>query len=164
MIIKFIGETSLNKLPKIVKEITADIQSRAGIEGSKFTVKDVELGLLFNVNGEKMMLSSEVDGVVEPFKIYVELDEKGNVKAKKDNENESFMDEYSKAISRGEEKEYAEIESEFEDSDLEEVEVIEAFDMKEVKYRIKGSDEMAVRYYKNGLLVGEYAYKQKEGN
>lgn len=164
MIIKFHGETSPNKLQKMIKEIVSDIQTRAEIEESKFTLKDVEVGILFNVNGEKMMLSSEIDGVKEPFKVHVQLDEKGNIKAKKDNENESFADEYEKAVARGfASPDYSEIKSVFLDVDLEFIDEVKAGDMTAKHYRHRITRESVVRYYKNGILVGEMGYKEKEG-
>lgn len=163
MIIKIHGETSVNKLPTIIRDITADIQNRAGLEGKKFNLKDAEIGVLFNVNGEKMMLSSEVDGVIEPFVVHVELDEKGNVKRTKDNEEESFLDDYSRAIAKGlESPTIQEIMSVYNDEDL------DCFDSESggdlvayhYKHRIE-KDLKVIRYYRNGVLVGETGYKKE---
>lgn len=161
MIIKLYGETSLNKLPKILREVITDIQGRAGIEESKFTLKDLEVGILFNVNGEKMMLSSEIEGIVEPFKVFVELDEKGNIKNKKDNEEETFQDDYTRAIAKGLENPLnKEIDSVYNDKDLE-------FDFEEVGgdlvakyYTVKETGDKVVRYYRSGVLVGEIGLKK----
>lgn len=164
MIIKFHGETSPNKLQKMIKEIISDIQTRAELEESKYTLKDVEIGVLFTVNGEKMMLSSEVDGVKEPFKVHVQLDEKGNIKTKKDNENESFADDYEKAVARGfASPDYSEIKSIFKDADLDFKKEVKAGDMTAKHYTHKITRESVVRYYKKGVLVGELGYKEKEG-
>lgn len=164
MIIKLHGETTMNKLPKVLKEVIEDIQSRAGIEQSEFTLKDAELGVLFNVNGEKMMLSSEIDGTVEPFMVHVELDAKGNIKVKKDNEEESFLDEYSKAIAKGlESPTTKEIESVFNDEDLIEYDSESGGDLVAIHYKHKIEKDLSViRYYRNGILVGETGYKKKE--
>ena len=120
MILKFKGETSLNKLPKLIKEVTADIQQRAGIPETQFKIKDAELGLIFKVGEEMHYLNVEHEGVPEIFKVAVELDEKGNIKKAVDNEKESFMDDYSKARAKGVADEIGrtEIESVYNDSDL----------------------------------------------
>ena len=163
MIIKLHGETSLNKLPKILKEVIADVQKRAGIEEPKFTVKDVELGILFTIDGEKMMLSSEINGVVEPFILHVELDKKGNILRQKDNENESFLDDYSRAIAQGlDSPTTKEIESVFNDEDLVQEHEENGGDLIAKHYVHTLTGENVVRYYRNGILVGETGYKKKE--
>lgn len=163
MIIKLHGETSLNKLPKILKEVITDIQKRANIEETKFSVKDAELGILFTVNGEKMMLSSEIDGVIEPFKVHVELDAKGNVVKKKDNEEESLLDDYSRAIAKGlESPTTEEIESVFNDEDLIQEHEESGGDLVAKYYKNIATGEHVIRYYRNGILVGETGYKKKE--
>ena len=162
MIIKFHGETSPNKLTNMLKEIIEDIEKRTGIEGTKYTLKDVEVGVLFNVNGEKMMLSSEIDGVKETFKVHVQLDEKGNVKLKKDNEHESFSDEYAKAVAKGFKAESEEeIESNFKDEELEIIGEEVGGDLKEVHYVHKKTDEHVLRYFRKEKLIGELSYKPK---
>lgn len=163
MIIKLHGETSLNKLPKILKEVITDIQNRAGIEESKFNIKDLEVGILFNVNGEKMFLSVQHEGVKETFTVHVELDGKGNIKSNKDNENESFLDDYSKAVSKGLANPVTkEIESVYNDEDLIEESRIDAGDLVEITYTEIFTGEKVQRYYRNGVLVGEIGYKNKE--
>lgn len=164
MIIKLHGETSINKLPKILKEVVENIQTRAGLDESKFTIRDAEVGILFNVNGEKMMLNSEIDGVVEPFTVVVELDEKGNIKIAKDNEEESFLDDYSRAIAKGLESPTTEpIESVFNEEDLEEYDSESGGDLVAIHYRHKTEDGMfVIRYFREGILVGETGYKKKE--
>lgn len=164
MIIKLHGETSINKLGKIVKEVVTDIQARAGIEETKFTLKDTEIGVLFNVNGEKKQITVEHDGVQEMFVVHVELDEKGNIKRTKDNEEESFLDEYSKAIAQGlESPTTEEIESVFNDEDLVEFDSESGGDLVAIHYKHKIEEGLfVVRYYRNGVLVGETGYKKKE--
>lgn len=163
MIINLHGETSLNKLPKIIKEIVSDIQNRAGIEDAKFNLKDVELGILFNINAKKMMLSSEIDGVVEPFVVHVELDEKGNIKRTKDNEEETFLDDYSRAMAKGESSPTtAEIESVYNDEDLIEYDSESGGDLIALHYKHKLEEGLfVIRYYRNGVLVGESGYKKE---
>lgn len=160
MIIKLHGETSLNKLPKILKEVITDIQNRAGIEESKFTLKDAEIGILFNVNGEKMFLSVEHEGLKEIFNVHVELDEKGNIKGKKDNEKESFADEYTKAVAKGLENPVTkEIESVYKDEFLKEESRNDVGDLVEIKYTEILTGETVYRYYRNGVLIGEVGHK-----
>ena len=110
-----------------------------------------------------MMLSSEVYGVIEPFVVHVELDEKGNVKRTKDNEEESFLDDYSRAIAKGlESPTIQEIMSVYNDEDL------DCFDSESggdlvayhYKHRIE-KDLKVIRYYRNVVLVGETGYKKE---
>ena len=164
MIVKLHGETSLNKLPKIIKEVVADVQQRAGIPDSKFTIKDVELGILFNVEGEKNYLSVTHEGVAEPFKVHVKLDKKGNVDMSVDNEKESFLDDYSRAVAKGQQSPAGNepIESIFDDADLEEVHEENGGDLVAKYYEHKKEDLFVVRYFRNGVLVGESGYKKKE--
>lgn len=163
MIIKLHGETSLNKLPKILKEVITDIQNRAGIDESKFTIKDAEIGILFNVNGEKMYLTVEHDGLKEIFNVHVELDEKGNIKTKKDNEEESFVDEYSRAVAKGLENPVTkEIESVYNDEFLKEVSRNDVGDLVEIQYIEILTGETVYRYYRNGVLIGEVGHKNQK--
>lgn len=165
MIIKLHGETSIKNLPNIIKDLITDIQVRAGIDpASSITLKDVELGVLFNINGEKMLLSVEHGGVKETFTIHVELDEAGNIKGKKDNEEESFLDEYSKAVALGlESPTTEEIESVYNDDDLAEVSFEVGGDLKAIHYKHKTEEGLfVVRYYRNGVLVGETGYGEKK--
>lgn len=163
MIIKLHGETSLSKLPKIIKEVVTNIQERAGIDASKFTVKDAEVGILFNVEGTKSMISVEHDGVAETFQVHVKLDSKGNVEAEVDNEKESFLDDYTRAVAKGEQPVVGvnPIESVFNDADLEEVGVENGGDIVAKYYDHKKEDLRVVRYYRNDVLVGEAGYKQE---
>lgn len=163
MIIKLHGETSMNKLPKILKEVIADVQARAGIPDAKFTLKDVEVGVMFNVEGQKQFISVSHDGVAEVFKVHVKLDKKGNIDMTVDNEKESFLDDYSKAVAKGEESTagYEPIESVFDDADLEEVHEEDGGDLVAKFYKHKKEDLHVVRYFRNGVLVGESGYKNQ---
>lgn len=160
MIIKLHGETTLDKIGGVLLEVIQTVQEKAGIEKAPFTLKDVGIGVLFNVNGEKMMLSSEIDGVVEPFTVHVELDSDGHIKRKVDNENESFLDDYSRAVAKGLESPITkEIESVYSDDDLVEVNREVQGDLKAVYYTVKETNEKVVRYYRNDVLVAEAGYK-----
>lgn len=163
MIVKLHGETSLDKLSNILKEVISDIQNRAGIEESKFTIKDAEIGILFNVNGEKMFLSVEHEGLKETFNVHVELDEKGNIKNKKDNEEESFADDYSRAVAKGLENPVTEeIESSYKDEFLVEEERTDVGDLVSIKYTEVITGETVYRYYRNGILIGEIGFKKRK--
>jgi hypothetical protein len=163
MILKFKGETSLNKLPKLIKEVTADIQQRAGIPETQFKIKDAELGLIFKVGEEMHYLNVEHEGVPEIFKVAVELDEKGNIKKAVDNEKESFMDDYSKARAKGVADEIGrtEIESVYNDSDLDFHREENGGDLVCKYYKHKQTGELVERFYRDGVLVGEAGYKVK---
>ena len=135
MIIKLHGETSIKNLPNIIKDLITDIQVRAGIDpASSITLKDVE------------------------------LDEAGNIKGKKDNEEESFLDEYSRAVALGlESPTTEEIESVYTDDDLAEVSFEVGGDLKAIHYKHKTEEGLfVVRYYRNGVLVGETGYGEKK--
>lgn len=163
MIVKFKGETSLNKLPKLIKEVTADIQQRAGIPETQFKVKDAELGLVFKVGEEMHYLNVEHEGVPEIFKVAVELDEKGNIKKAVDNEKESFMDDYTRARAKGVADEIGrtEIESVYNDSDLDFHREEDGGDLICKYYKHKQTGELVERFYRDGILVGEAGYKVK---
>lgn len=167
MIIKLKGETSLNKLPQIIKEVTADITARAGIEGANFKVKDAELGLVFKVGEELKYLTVEHDGLAEIFQVNVQLDDRGNIARKVDNEENSFVDEYSRAVSKGLDSQINKpIESSYSDEELIQEKEESVEDLTERLYRVKDSseDERVLRYYRNGILVGEMGYMQKKGS
>ena len=165
MIIKLHGETTVEKLSVLLTEIITDIKARTGLDAAfNFNIKDAEVGVLFNVNGEKMGLVVEHEGVEETFTVHVELDENGNIKRAKDNEEESFLDEYSRAISKGlESPTTEEIESVYADEDLAEIWVEQGGDLKAIHYKHKNEEGLFVaRYFRNGVLVGETGYKNKE--
>lgn len=161
MIIKFKGETSLNKLPKLIKEVTTDIQQRAGIPETQFKIKAAEIGLVFKVGEEMHYLNVEHEGVPEIFKVAVELDEKGNIKKAVDNENKSFMDDYSRARAKGEADSIGrkEIKSVYKDSDLEFQREENGGDLVCKYYLHKETGELVERFYRDGVLVGEAGYK-----
>lgn len=163
MILKFKGETSLNKLPKLIKEVTADIQQRAGIPETQFKIKDAELGLVFKVGEEMHYLNVEHEGVPEIFMVAVELDEKGNIKKAVDNEKESFMDDYTRARAKGVADEIGrtEIESVYNDSDLDFHREENGGDLVCKYYKHKQTGELVERFYRDGVLVGEAGYKVK---
>lgn len=165
MIIELHGEISVEKLSEVLMEIITDMNTRVGLNADiNFNLKDVKVGVVFNVNGEKMGLVVEHEGIKEAFTVHVELDEAGNIKRAKDNEEETFLDEYSRAISKGlESPTTEEIESVFNDEDLEEVFTETGGDLKAVHYKHKIQEGLfVVRYFRNEILVGETGYGKKE--
>lgn len=161
MIIKLHGETSLNKLGKIIKEVAEDIQARAGLESAKFKVRDCEIGISFIVDGESKSINVEHDGLKEMFKVHVKLDEKGNIDFTKDNEEESFLDGYTQSVLKdGEPVGTEEIESVFFDDELEFLEEENGGDLVAKYYKDLKEDLLVIRYYRNGILVGESAFKK----
>ena len=164
MIIKLKGETSLNKLPQIIKEVVTDITARAGIEGASFKVKDAELGLVFKVGKEMQYLTVVHDEVAEIFQVNVQLDSKGNIEKRVDNEEETFLDDYSRAVAKGLENPTNEpIESAYKDSELKLIKEETAGDLTEKIYEVIDSpeNERVLRYYRNMVLVGETGYTTK---
>lgn len=165
MIIEIHGETTVENLTKMLMDIIKDIQIRAGLSNSfDFNIKDAKVGVVFNVNGEKKGLVVEHEGIEETFTVHVELDEAGNIKRAKDNEEQTFLDEYSRAIAKGlESPTTEEIESVYEDEDLEEVFTETGGDLKAVHYKHKIEEGLfVVRYFRNEILVGETGYGKKE--
>ena len=164
MIIKLHGETSLNKLPKIIKEVVGNISEKNGLEADKVVVKDAEIGILFVVGKEKHFLSVTHDEVSEMFQVHVKLDNKGNIDLQKDNEKESFLDDYTKAISRNEQPKAGteQIESVFKDEDLIFIGEENGGDLVAEHFRHKTEAMNVIRYYRNGILVGETGYEKKE--
>lgn len=164
MIIKFNGEISLEQLPKMVEMVVNNIIEKADLKYKNYTIKDAELGIVFDVEGEKRFLTVEHDGIVETFKTIVELGEDGDVKRSKDNEEESFLDDYSRAIAKGEPSPTTkEIESVFNDEDLEFLSSESGGDLVAYIYRhLKEEGLFVMRYFRNNILVGETGYKKRE--
>lgn len=164
MIIKFNGETSINKLGKLIQEVAGTIQERAGLEkGTKIKVKDCQIGVLFEVDGEMKFLNVEHEGIKEVFQVNVDLDTKGNIAKAVDNEEESFQDEYTRSVLKGIENPLTEeIPSVYNEEDLEFITEENGGDLVERRYRHKETGEIVLRYYRNGILVGEMGYKTKE--
>lgn len=157
MIIKFRGSASVSKITKHIKDITEDIQKRANIEASSLKIRDAEIGICFMIDGKPMMLDTEHDGIKEPFTVMVQLDDKGNIEKKKDNEMETFLDKYSIAVAKGEEPHYKQIHTKFNWDDLELINTEHIDDRLKIKhYRHILTDEKVHQYYKDGILVGEY--------
>lgn len=163
MIIKLHGETSLPKLPKVLREVIDNIQERAGLSADKIRVKDVQVGVVLTVEGEEKIISVTHDNVTEMFQVHVKLDKKGDISMSKDNEEESFLDDYSKAIAKGEQPSAGteEIESSFDDADLEFLYEENGGDLVAEYFRNKKEDMNVIRYYRNGVLVGESGYIPK---
>ena len=158
MIIKFRGATSVAKLNKHIKTVTEDIMDRAKIDASSMKVKDVEIGIVFMVDGTPMALDVVHDGISEAFTVMVQLDEKGNIEVMKDNEEQTFLDEYSRAVAKGEEPKYSQIHTTYSWDDLEHINTEHIDDDLMIKHYKQYSTGDAVHmYYKNGILVAEYS-------
>lgn len=152
------------QLLKNIETLVNEVLVRAGMEAKDFAIRDAQVGVLFNVDEEPQYLTVVHDGQPEIFTVNVKLDDNGEIDRTLDNEKESLNDEYTKAVNRGEESPITkEIESVFNDADLEEDKVVDAGDLKEIHYKLKGSDDAVVRYYRNDTLVGEALLKRKKG-
>ena len=158
------GKTTLTKLPKILKEVITEVQAKAGIGNAPVKLEKAELVFTFMVNGEPQFVTVNHDEVPELFTIAVKLDEKGNIERAVDNEKESFLDEYTRAMAKGEAKEYEVIQSTFKDEELETVRVNDGGDIQEIIYRHIETGNTVVRYIKNGELVGELAFETAPEN
>jgi hypothetical protein len=158
------GKTTLTKLPKILKEIITEVQAKAGVESAPVKLDKAELVFTFMVNGEPQYVTVNHDGVPELFTVAVRLDEKGNIERAVNNENETFLDEYTRAMAKGETKEYEVIQSSYKDEELETVRVNDGGDIQEIIYRHIETGNTVVRYIKNGDLVGELAFETAPEN
>lgn len=164
MIIKFNGSMDLAQLKTNIETIVDDIIRRAGLEGRNIAIKDAQVGILFNTDDTPQYLTVTHDGVPEIFEVNVKLNDEGEIDRTLDNEKESFHDDYTRAVANGETSPIVEeIESVFNDEDLEQVDSIDAGDLKEVHYNVKDTDDVVVRYYRDDLLVGEALVKRKKG-
>lgn len=158
------GKTTLTKLPKILKEVITEVQAKTGAENAPVKLDRAELIFTFMINGEPQYVTVNHDGVPELFTVAVKLDEKGNIERAVNNENESFLDEYTRAMAKGETKEYEPIQSIFKDEELEVVRVNDGGDIQEVISRHLATGDTVVQYYKNDVLVGEVAFEATPEN
>lgn len=166
MIIKFNGTMNTEQLVKNIEGIVSDIIERAGIESKDIKITDARVGVLFTADTNPQYLVVTHDDVPEIFEVNVKLNDAGEIDRTVDNEKESFHDDYTRAVANGEESPITEeIESVFDDEDLEQTEVIDAGDLQEVHYKLKdldGTQDTVIRYYRNGVLVGEALAKHKK--
>lgn len=164
MIIKFYGEMTLQQLGCHLYEVIRDISKRAdlGIDANGVKVRDIQLGAVFNINGEHQYLTVDHDGLNEIFQVNVQLDKDGEIKKAVDNEKESFLDEYSKAVAKGEEKEYSVIESVYDSADLIQIDELNGGDIVEKTFKHAVTEETVIQYYKNGKLIGEMGMAENE--
>lgn len=164
MIIKFNGTQNLFNFVKNLHEILDDIQERAGLEEQPFKLRDVQVGIVFGEEGNEQYLTVSHDDIPEVFQVQVQLNEAGQIDIQKDNQEETFMDDYSRALAKGEESHLVdEIQSVFEDSELEEIDRIACGDIEEVIYSSVDGLEVH-RYYRNNVLVVESAIKPQNKN
>lgn len=159
MIIKFKGGSqTLKQLEENINKVVYAIIERAGLEeGTGIKLRDVQVGVTLNIDGEDKYVTVDHEGVTAIFEVHVGLDEEGNIEVAKDNEVESFMDDYSRSVANGVEKEYDVIESIYDMNDLKEVATLDGGDMVEKTFTHVKDDSTIIQYYKNGNLVGELA-------
>lgn len=158
MIIKFVGEQTTEQMMENLTKVVSEVLVKVGIEGVPFKVKTVEMGLVFDVEGEQQFLTVAHEGVEEIFQINVQLDEEGEIKKSVNNEEQSFQDDFTRSVMKGEEFKVGEpIESEYNEADLIELDRVDGGDIVEVRSRHKETDEIIYQYFYNGELVGEMA-------
>lgn len=163
MIIKFNGTMDTEQLAKNIESIVSDIIKRAGIESKDIKIKDAQVGVLFTADTNPQYLVVTHDDVPEIFEVNVKLNDAGEIDRTVDNEKESFQDDFTRAVANGEESPITEeIESVFSDEELEQTEIIDAGDLQEIHYKLKDTKDTVIRYYRNGVLVGEALAKHKE--
>lgn len=159
MIVRIHGELNVERFGKVLNEVLNDVLDRLHAKG--VTLHDPIIETAFNVEGfdtpVKMIVEHERGA--EPFTIDVELDADGNIKGSKNNEETPLYNEVFHKMARGEEIALPTepIESEYEDKDLEELDVMESGELKGIVY--KYGDNKVVRYYNEGVLVAEALLK-----
>lgn len=164
MIIKFNGTMTVEQLGKNIETVVADIIERAGIESKEIKIKDAQVGTLFTADTNPQYLVVTHGDVAEIFEVNVKLNTEGEIDRTVDNEKDSFIDDYTRAVAKGEESPITEaIESVFSDEELEQTEVIDAGDLQEIHYKLKDTQDEVIRYYRNNVLVGEALAKRKKG-
>lgn len=164
MIVKFMGQQTTDQLFDNINTIMNDITSRTKLSSSGFKLRTVELGFVFNVDGEDKFLTVNHDGIEEIFQINVQLEQDGTIKKAKDNEDESFQDDFTRSVMRGEDfmVDCPVIESEYNADDLIELDRLDGGDTIEVRYKHKQTNEIIYQYFFNNVLVGEMAVTNKE--
>lgn len=162
MIIKLNGETTLDKLPQIIRDIVKDIEGRAGLDSTDIKIKDTQLGILFSVDNESKYITVDHDGLPEIFQVQVQLDEQGNVVKSVDNEKETFLDDYSRSVAMGTEAPcQVEIESVYQEKDIRIFDTFDYGDLTE-KHYVHLSGAKIIRYYRGSILVGEVGMDNKK--
>lgn len=155
MIVRVHGELNVNRLGRVLDKVISDILDRVDAKGAK--LHDPVIETAFRVDGHeepvKMMVDHETGA--EPFTVDVEVDADGNIIGEKDNEEIPLFSELYHKLLKGEEIELPTepIESVYNDKDLEELDVMEAGNLKGIIY--KYGDDKVVKYYNNGSLVAE---------
>lgn len=165
MIIKFNGSQTLSDFVDNIHYVVSDIIERSGLSDSvkdTFKLKDMEVGVTLNVEGKEQFLEVTHGGMSEVFKINVKLKKDGTIDFSKDNENESFLDDYTRSLAIGEEKVYEEINSVYNDENLKFINKTDGGDIVECVYKDILTNDTVIRYYKENVLVGEFAYNTEE--
>lgn len=164
MIIKFHGSQTMTQFIENMGTVVKDITERAGlsVKENDIKLKDVQIGVTFNVDGQERFLEVCHDGITELFTVNVKLTEAGEIDLTKDNEEETFLDDYTRAIAKGEEKEYTAIESVYNQEELQLVDSVDGGDIVENIYKHEKTGDTVVQFYKNSELVGEFAYNPDE--
>ena len=156
------GTTGLSKVNGIVKEIVTGILEKAELDTkTPFKIQDFTCDIVFKINGEEQKMTVNHGGLDEIFTVGVKLDKKGNIDYSVDNAEKSFIDDYVRAEMTGQELKYEKIVSMYDDNDLEYLETNEVGDVQEKMYKLKGTLNQVVRYYKGMDLVGEMELKNK---
>lgn len=154
------------KLIKNIYEVVAGTAEKIGIpKDTLFQLEDVSFKVAFELDGKAMYATvpREINGKKynEMLEIVAEMDEKGNIKELKDNEEESFVDGYSLAKAVGEDYQYEGIESAYSDEELKQIDEFGDDEVRAVKYELRNNpDYQVVRHYKvidgYDTLIAEY--------
>ena len=160
MIIKTNGATTVPQLENIVKEVVGKVEDQLGQKVEHIRLKDAEIGVLLTVNGEEQYLTVTHDDFEEIFTTFIQLDERGEIARAKDNEEESFLDDYTRSLAKGEKPlTYEKIESIYNDEDLTYVAEVGTEELRECRYLNK-EGQTVIRYYQEGVgLIAELTQK-----
>lgn len=158
MIIKFNGTMSHEQLARHMAEIiNHTLDKLEGVDDTK--LRDVQVGVLFTVGGEDQYLTVKHDGLDEIYNVLVKLDENGEIERSKDNKEETFLDDYTRAVAKGEEFKVDPIESNYDNEELIKIAELDGGDLVETHYIFKDNcpSDVLVQYHREGVLVGEYS-------
>jgi len=165
MKVTFVGEINVEvmtqKLVEIAQSTIERLEKEHQAKINGHSIHEVDLQIKFDVEGmdEPQMLTVDHNGVTEPFQWIVDLNEGKELT----NEHESMFDEYSKAMAQGEEHQFKEVESLYNDADLL-LEHTETFgDMKKEFYSVAQEDYKVVRIYQAEKLIQEYKLLPRQG-
>lgn len=158
MKVTFVGEINIQRMAEKLVEIASSTVERLEKEHNTkingYSIHEADVQVKFDVEGadEPQMLTVNHHGMTEPFQWIVDMDKETEI----NNEDQSMFDEYSVAKAKGQEKQFEEIKSIYNDADLE-LEDVEAFDnMSKKVYTVLNEEYKVVKVFQDDRLIQEY--------